>query len=328
MDYNLILDYTIGNWGYSKQYVRSVLSSCKNKPVNVKISSLGGDLDHGLDIRQQFIDHGNVTVYLSGFVASAATVIAMGAKRIVMSKYAMFLVHKCSNYIDVWGYYNADQMQNLIAELEANKKENDKIDVVLANMYADHCGKKVSDILEILRDGRWLTAQEALDLGFIDEISDSLDVGGKVNFTPELQSKFNALGLSTVGLHCAFTPESSAPEPKKSVSKMNTLKFDAVDKILNLDHALTADADGDVCISAEQMAAVSDHITAIETASGEKDAKIAKLTSKVDALTAQVAALKEQPATDTADIEGDDTGSDEGDGITALNLFNTIKHTL
>ena len=139
MNYQLILDYNIGLWGYSKQYVRNVLASFKGKHVDVKISSLGGDMDHGLDIRQQFIDHGDVTVYLSGFVASAATIIAMGAKRIVMSKYAMFLVHKCSNFIDAWGNYNADEMQQLIDQLEANKKENDKIDVVLANMYASKC---------------------------------------------------------------------------------------------------------------------------------------------------------------------------------------------
>lgn len=142
MNYQLTIDAFIGPWAYSKQFVRNVLASHKGKHVDVKISSLGGNLDHGLDIRQQFIDHGDVTVYLSGFVASAATVIAMGAKRIVMSKYAMFLVHKCSNFIDAWGNYNSDQMQQLINELEENKKENDKIDVVLANMYASNAERK------------------------------------------------------------------------------------------------------------------------------------------------------------------------------------------
>ena len=199
MNYQLILDYNIGLWGYSKQYVRNVLASFKGKHVDVKISSLGGDMDHGLDIRQQFIDHGDVTVYLSGFVASAATIIAMGAKRIVMSKYAMFLVHKCSNFIDAWGNYNADEMQQLIDQLEANKKENDKIDVVLANMYASKCGRKVSEILDILKEGRWLSADEALNYGFIDEISE-MEGESKLNYTPDTERKFNALGISTKGL--------------------------------------------------------------------------------------------------------------------------------
>ena len=165
MQYQLTIDDTIGRWGYSKQYVRNILAGYRGKHVDVRISSLGGDLDHGLDIRQQFVDHGDITVYITGFTASAATVIAMGAKKVCMSRYAMMLVHKCSNFIDAWGYYNADEMAALIESLEANKQENDRIDVVLATMYAAKCGKKIPDILDTLKAGRWLTASEALALG-------------------------------------------------------------------------------------------------------------------------------------------------------------------
>lgn len=65
MEYNLSIDSHIGPWGYSKNYIRSQMSGFKNKPVNVRISSLGGSVDDALDIRQQFLDHGNVTCYLS-----------------------------------------------------------------------------------------------------------------------------------------------------------------------------------------------------------------------------------------------------------------------
>lgn len=61
MTYNLNIDDYIGRWGYSKQYVRNQLAGLKGKPVNVRISSLGGAVDDGLDIRQQFVDHGDVT---------------------------------------------------------------------------------------------------------------------------------------------------------------------------------------------------------------------------------------------------------------------------
>ena len=142
MNYHLILNTTIGCWNCSKTAVREALSRYKDKPVNVLISSPGGFLDDGLNIMQQFRDHGDVTAYISGFTASAATVAAMGAKKIVMGKYSFFLVHKCSNFIDAWGSYNADQIQKLIDELTANKKENDKIDVVLAQLYADRCDNR------------------------------------------------------------------------------------------------------------------------------------------------------------------------------------------
>ena len=112
MDYQLILNTTIGCWNSSKTFVREILSRHKGRPVNVLISSPGGLLDDGLDIMRQFRDHGDVTVYISGFTASAATVAAMGAKKIVMGKYSFFLVHKCSNFIDARGSYNAVQIKN------------------------------------------------------------------------------------------------------------------------------------------------------------------------------------------------------------------------
>lgn len=350
MTYQLIIDYNIGSWGYSKQYVRNVLAGYKGKHVDVKISSLGGDLDHALDIRQQFLDHGDVTVYLSGFVASAATVIAMGAKRIVMGKYAMFLVHKCSNFVDAWGAYNADQMQQLIEQLEANKKENDKIDVVLANMYASRCKKKVSDILSILKEGRWLNADEALANGFIDEIADP---GGetKLNFTPDTRRKFNALGLSTAGLETAsdspvqslkgmlekiaasIFPTNQAPEEKDGNSnptptnqpKMETKKFSTVDRLLKLDVGLTADADGYVSVKAEEMEKINLRIETLEKDVAGKDDDLKKNREKITQLEEQVKNLKNAPGDDTNEIE--DGGSDEP-GFTAMDLFNSVKNCI
>ena len=192
MEYNLSIDSHIGPWGYSKNFIRNQMSGLKNKPVNVRVSSLGGSVDDALDIRQQFIDHGNVTCYLYGYVASAATILATGAKKTCMSQYAYYLIHKVSNWIDAWGNYNADQIQKLIDDLKSNKLENDKMDLVLANLYANKCKKKVDEILPILKEGRWLTAKEALEYGFVDEI---IEDGTKLNFDDDMKTRFNMFHL-------------------------------------------------------------------------------------------------------------------------------------
>lgn len=337
MVYQLTIDDFIGRWGYSKQYVRGELAKYRGKHVDVKISSYGGELDHGLDIMQQFRDHGDVTVYLSGFVASAATVMAMGAKRVCMSPYAMFLVHKCSNFIDAWGAYNADQMQALIEQLTANKKENDKIDVVLANLYAAKCRKKVSEILDILKEGRWLTSTEAHSIGFVDEISDAIN-DTKINFTPELRAKFNAFGISTCGLQeddntcegkdhrnivekivdAMFGHKVNKPETTTDSNDMNsTTSFKSVESLLKLD-SLKRDADGNVTLSLSEMAKINGRIESLEA-----DLKKAEKT-ETD-LNAQIEALKQSPGDDTSDID------DAGDGESVLdsaNIFNSIKDCL
>ncbi len=217
MTYNLNIDDYIGRWGYSKQYVRNQLAGLKGKPVNVRISSLGGAVDDGLDIRQQFVDHGNVTAYLYGLVASSATIAALGAKKVCISRYCLFLVHKVSNWVDAWGQYNADQIQQLIDELKENKLQNDKFDLVLANMYAAKCNKKVDDILDVLKAGRWLTAQEALEYGFVDEIIEGDE--DKLNLAA-YEGKVNMLGLSP--LPVASGSERDTADSHKLLNKILT----------------------------------------------------------------------------------------------------------
>ncbi len=311
MDYHIILDYTIGYCHCNVSYVRDVLARHKGKPVKVLISSYGGLLGAGLDIMQAFRDHGDVTAYISGFTASAATVAAMGAKKIVMGKYAFFLVHKCSNYIDAWGTYNADQLQQLIEQLIANKADNDKIDVVLAQLYADRCRKPVEEMKSILKEGRWLNADEAKNLGFVDEVA-SFDE--KVNLTADGKRAFINLGLPTAGL----------PEDERQPSWFSTLldrikaivpsaeraEIDNGDKsnhkqpmkkILNFIcallavDALIANDDGSVNLTDEQLNSLEAHLKEQKEALSQKDNRIAELE-------AQVENLKKMPGDETKDV--------------------------
>lgn len=348
MTYQLIIDDFIGPWAYSKNFVRDVLAKYTGRHVDVKISSYGGSLDHGLDIRQQFIDHGDVTVYFSGFVASAATVAALGAKRIVMSKYAHLLVHKCSNFISAWGNYNADQMQDLIERLTANKRENDKIDVVLATMYADRCGKKVADILDTLKRGEWLTADEALEMGFIDEIGEPEgEKTSKVNMTPALEAKFNAFGLPTppsgeplaeghsgawfrrlvsaVSRSIAETPANADANPSSNPD-MHNYDFKSAVSTLKLDAAPVPDARGKVLLSAEQLQTLSQRVGSLEASVAEKDDIIKTRDQKITELNAQVDALRESPADESDDIK-DDAGESDA-AVSALDMFNSVKSAL
>ncbi|MCX6227391.1 MAG: Clp protease ClpP, partial [Bacteroidia bacterium] len=56
----LDIDGFIGNWGYSKSFVKNFLAAAGKEPVIVRVSSLGGDVDHAISIYDQFVEHGNV----------------------------------------------------------------------------------------------------------------------------------------------------------------------------------------------------------------------------------------------------------------------------
>lgn len=356
MTYQVTIDDYIGRWGFSRQYMRQVLANFKGKHIDMRISSYGGDLGDGLDIRQQLIDHGDVTVYLTGFVASAATVIAMGASRICMSRYAMFLVHKCSNFVDAWGTYNADQMQQLIDDLSANKAENDRIDTVLAQMYAEKCGKKVDEILDVLKEGRWLTAQQALDYGFIDEITEESGES-KINFTPELHRKFDMLNLPVDGIElpqqsgAAASADASAVsadsepvsmlkrilnaverwgKPKEKADDVTTdnnrqtvmnqiTKFTAILAAVGI-ASFEADASGSVTLSDEQLQAIEDKLNALVSDVASRDNTIKERDNEITGLKAKVENLRNLPGDETSSVE-----ADTEEAMSSEDVFNFVR---
>ena len=344
MNYHLILNTTIGCWNCSKIAVREALSRYKDKPVNVLISSPGGFLDDGLDIMQQFRDHGDVTAYISGFTASAATVAAMGAKKIVMGKYSFFLVHKCSNFIDAWGSYNADQIQELIDDLTANKKENDKIDVVLAQLYADRCGKPISEILDVLKEGKWLNATEALELGLIDEIStddrkQNLSLADKerflnmelpvegISFEDEAPSWVSRILNAITGKKNEVPADTFDNGDNQNNSTVMKKKFNSVGKVLEKED-FDVTADGTISITGDEMQKVEAHLATLEKSISDKDDTIAKRDSTIADLNTQIENLKKGPGAEDTEIVNTNEKEDFDVVTRSKEMFNSVKDLL
>ena len=168
--YHIDIDSYIG-YPISKGYVKNKLQPMKGKPCTVRINSYGGDVQTALDIRQQFIDHGQVTAYIIGMTASAATILAMGARKGVMSRYALMLVHPCSAAVSTWGYYNKEELAKAIEGLRKAQTDLKTLDRVVASIYAAKVGdSNVGKMEALMHEARWIGAEEALRLGLIDEI--------------------------------------------------------------------------------------------------------------------------------------------------------------
>ena len=133
------------------------------KSVLVRINSYGGDVNDALAIYELLRSMGDrVTTECVGFCASAATIIAMAGRVRRMSSYGLFLVHKCSS--GAWGNEN-----DLEAELEAQRKVNDRI----IKLYQDVTGTDRDKLEELMNEdngnGIWLNVDEAIEYGFITE---------------------------------------------------------------------------------------------------------------------------------------------------------------
>ena len=166
------IDGTIGGWDWDSwerintgKLIRKALRDLKGvKEIEVRITSLGGDVDQALQIHDALQDHpAKVITIINGFCASAATIIALSGDVRRISRNAVYLIHKCSSYV-------LGNQHDLEMELESQKTVNE----VLLDMYRAVNKKTEQELLDLFEydngHGKWITAQEVVDFGFCTEV--------------------------------------------------------------------------------------------------------------------------------------------------------------
>lgn len=315
MNYDIYINSSIG-WPFSADYVRGELNKCKKKPCNVYISSLGGAVIDALQIRQMFVEHGDVTVHLHGFVASAATIIAMGAKKIVMGEFALFLMHRCSNWVDTWGQMNAEEIADAIKKLEASKNALETIDQTVANIYAARCGKKVKDVAEWMKDAIWLNADDCKQRGLVDEVckdeehpvitnalkGEILACGFPVPENRQEKDADLSLRSFLEGIRSLFASRSATNT--QTTKDMNTENKDFKNVLAALKADSITTSDGKAVLSDEQMNALDTRLStlsALEKENAELKARVSALEKNDGEETNHIeATATEDPAADYA----------------------------
>ena len=178
----------IGAYGVTAQDFIAEIKDLKDMPINIRINSLGGDVFNGMAIYNVIKKRTyNTTVYIEGIAASIATIIALGADEVVMSENSLFMIH------NAWGgtMGDAKDMRKSAATLE-------KISAELTEIYVKKTGLSYDRVAEMMDEETWLNAEEALELGFINAISDAIKIAAKYDVSKfknitneEIQNKFN-----------------------------------------------------------------------------------------------------------------------------------------
>ncbi len=182
----------IGKWSYGASYLKYFLKQAGENPVRMRLSSCGGEVHEALLCADAIRKHGNVVIEIVGKCASAATFMAFSAKSIEIQDDAFFLVHNCSQWIEVWGRMTKEQIQQKIEELQSAKKSNEAIDMVITQKYVDRSGKSLEEVTALMKENRWMTASEAHEWGFVDSVIENQDK--KKPTTNQIQTMM-AMGL-------------------------------------------------------------------------------------------------------------------------------------
>jgi len=143
--------------------------------IDVRINSNGGEVYAGIAIFNALRNSkADIHIYVDGIAASMASAIALCGKPVEMSKYARLMLHSVSG-----GCFGTKEDMLQCAE------EIESLERTLCEMYASRLGCSAEEVRDRYFDGKdhWLTASEALELGFVDGIYDVAPVS--MDSTPE-----------------------------------------------------------------------------------------------------------------------------------------------
>lgn len=134
------------------------------KEITVYINSGGGDVFAAQAIGNM-LERNSATViaHIDGLCASAATIVACHADKVVAAADASYMVHPPS--MGVCDYLTAEDMRNCLKALDTIRGN-------IVTLYAKKTGKSEDECGTWMDETNWWTAAQAKENGFVDEVDD------------------------------------------------------------------------------------------------------------------------------------------------------------
>ena len=156
----------IGGFGVSAdQFIADLQKIPADHKILLRIHSPGGEVFDGNAIATALSRRGNVEVQIEGIAASMATLISLSGKPVKMAENGFYMIH------NPWGAAMGDA-----EELRKQAELLDRIRGNMVNAYSAKTGQSPEQIGEWMDAETWFTAEQALQAGFVDEVTDRLEL--------------------------------------------------------------------------------------------------------------------------------------------------------
>jgi len=165
------IDDEIGFFGIS---ARDFLNDVRNITANLiklNVHSPGGNMFDGFAMYNGLKNH-PATVHgsVTGLAASAAATVLMASDYIEMPEDSFLMIHNAQG----GAYGEKDDLREMADLME-------KMEQQTVNIYSKKSGLDSEKVTELMDESTWMTAQEALELGFIDNITGKIGVENNAN---------------------------------------------------------------------------------------------------------------------------------------------------
>ena len=175
----------IGHYGTTAEMFSRELDFANGDDIEVRLNSPGGNVFEGITIYNMLKSYkGNVKVIVDGLAASIASVIALGGDEIVMNEGSFFMIH--------------NPFSGVMGESEDFRKQADILDSIrdqILGIYQSATGLGTDELIEMMNEETWLTAEEAIELGFANSQQVFNKVAANLNFFNKTTYFFNKIPM-------------------------------------------------------------------------------------------------------------------------------------
>lgn len=167
-------DWWDGTGMAEKEFTDALNRIPQGRKIIVGINSEGGSVKDGLGMYNALKRRGDsVTSRIDGYALSIASVVALGASKVVSPKSSIWMIH------EPWSVAqgNAEDMRKAAEMLDTHGK-------AIADIYAAETGKTVDEVRTAMKSETWLRGQDAVDFGLADETGEQDVVLNSIDLTP------------------------------------------------------------------------------------------------------------------------------------------------
>ncbi len=159
--------------GFGPQALREALAEADGGPMTIHLNSEGGNVIDGLACYNLLRSYkGDTTVVIDGMALSIASLIVCGADKVKMAENAWLMVHNPHNEAKGDG----NDMRDMAGLLDGMRDQ-------LAAVYTAKSNKPTEEVLQMMAAETWMTGPQALEAGFVDEVTTSLEVAATFDAT-------------------------------------------------------------------------------------------------------------------------------------------------